>query len=74
MGPRGIRTCIAVIPVLNGYGQVTYFQGSGNVNDFIEPATKSLKRMSFEIQSVRGDTINMQGGHWIAVFVLGLRP
>ena len=74
MGPRGIRTCIAVIPVLSGYGQITYFQGSGNVNDFIEPATKSLKRMSFEIQSVRGDTINMQGGHWIAVFVLGCRP
>ena len=74
MGPRGIRTCIAVIPVVSGYGQMTVFQGNGNPHDYIEPATKSLKRLSFELQSVRGDVINMRGGHWIAVFVLGLRP
>ena len=74
LGPRGIRTCIAVIPVVSGYGQMTVFQGNWNPNDDIEPATKSLKRLSFKLLSVRGDVIDMQGGHWIAVFVIGLRP
>ena len=74
MGPRGIRTCIAVIPVTSGYGQMTVFQGNGNPHDYIEPATRSLKRLSFELQNVRGDVIDMQGGHWIAVFVIGQRP
>ena len=53
---------------------MTVFQGNGNPNDYIEPATKSLKRLSFELQSVRGDVIDVQGGRWIAVFVIGLRP
>ena len=53
---------------------MTVFNGNGSPWDNIEPATKSLKRLSFEIQSVRGDVIDMRGGHWIAVFVIGLRP
>ena len=74
MGPMGIRTCIAVMPVTQPYGGMTIWQGSGNAHDFIEPATRSLKRMSFEVRSFRNDIINFQGGHWTAVFVIGTRP
>ena len=74
MGPMGIRTCIAVMPVTQPYGGMTIWQGSGNIHDFIEPATRSLKRMSFEVRSFRNDIINFQGGHWTAVFVIGTRP
>ena len=74
MAPRGIRTCIAVIPVTQGYGGRTVWTGNSNVNDFIEPATRTLKRLSFEIRTSRGDLINLQGGHWTAVFAIGPRP
>ena len=74
MGPRGIRTCIAVIPVTQPYGSMTVFQGNGNIHDYIEPATRTLKRMTFEVQSFRGETVDFQGGHWTAVFVIGTRP
>ena len=74
MAPRGIRTCIAVIPVTQGYGGITVWLGNWNVNDFMEPATRTLKRLSFEIKTARGDPINLQGGHWTAVFAIGPRP
>ena len=74
MGPRGIRTAIAVIPVTQPYGGMTNWSGSGNVHDFIEPATRSLKRISFEVQSFRGEIVKFNGGHWAAVFVIGTRP
>ena len=70
----GIRTCIAVMPVTQPYGGMMTWQGSGNAHDFIEPATRALKRMSFEVRSFRNDIINFQGGHWTAVFVIGTRP
>ena len=41
LGPRGIKTCKAVIPVVSGYGQMTVFQGHGNPHDYIEHATES---------------------------------
>ena len=74
MAPRGDWTTIAVIPVTQGYGGTTQWLGNSNVNDFIEPATRTLKRMTFEIKTARGDLINLQGGHWTAVFAIGPRP
>ena len=74
MGPMGIRTYIAVMLVTQLYGGTTIWQGSGNVHDFIEPATRSLKKMTFEVRSFRNDIIDFQGGHWTAVFVIGTRP
>jgi hypothetical protein len=74
MAPRGDRTTVADIPVTQGYGGMTVWLGNSNVNDFIEPATRTLKRLSFEIRTSRGDKINLQGGHWTAVFAIGPRP
>jgi len=74
MGPMGIRTLIGLFPVTQPYGGMTVYQGSGNVHDFIEPATRSIKRMTFEVRSFRNDIIDFQGGHWTAVFVIGTRP
>jgi len=74
MGPMGIRTCVGLFPVTGPYGSMTVYQGSGNVHDYIEPATRSLKRLSFEVRSFRNDIIDFQGGHWTAVFVIGSRP
>ena len=74
MAPRGDRTTIAVIPVTQGYGGMTVWLGNSNVNDFIEPATRTLKRLTFEIRTSRGDKINLHGGHWTAVFAIGPRP
>ena len=51
-----------------------YFSGNGSIHDFIEPATRTLKRLTFEVQSFRGDTINFQGGHWTVAFVISTRP
>jgi hypothetical protein len=53
---------------------MTIWLGNSNVNDFIQPATRSLKRLSFELRTARGDLINLQGGHWTAVFAIGPRP
>ena len=69
MAPRGIRTCIAVIPVIQGYSGMTTWLGNSNTNDFIEPATRTLKRLSFDLRTARGE-----GGHWTAVFAIGPRP
>ena len=74
MGPMGIRICVGFFPVTGPYGSMTIYQGSGNVHDYIEPATRSLKQMSFEVPSFRNDIIDFQGGHWTAVFVIGSRP
>jgi hypothetical protein len=74
IAPRGIRTVIAVVPVTAGYGGMTVWTGNSNVNDFIEPCTRSIRRLSFEIKTSRGDIINLQGGHWTAVFAIGPRP
>ena len=74
MAPRGIRTCIAVIPVTQGYGGMTVWTANSTANDFIEPATRTFKRLSFELRTARGDPINLQGGHWTAVFAMGPRP
>ena len=73
MAPRGTRTCIAVIQVTQGYGGMTVWTGNSNVKDFIEPAIRTLKRLSFELRTARGDLVNLQGGHWTAVFAIGPR-
>ena len=72
--PNGTRTVIAIIPVTQGYGGMTVWLGNSNVNDFIEPATRTLKRITFELRTARGDLIDLQGGHWTAVFAIGPRP
>jgi hypothetical protein len=74
MAPRGVRTCIGVIPVTQGYGGMTVWLGNSNANDFIEPCTRTLKRISFELRTARGDLINLQGGHWTLVLAIGPRP
>ena len=74
MGPMGIRTLIGLFPVTQTYGGMTVYQGSGNIHDFVEPACRCLKRMTFEVHSFRNDIIDFQGGHWTAVFVIGTRP
>jgi hypothetical protein len=75
MGSTGaMRTCIAVMPVIVGYGCVMIYLGSGNPHDFIEPGTRSLKRLSLEIRSSSGDLVDFQGGRYIAVFVVGTKP
>ena len=51
MGSSGVRTCIAVMPCTVGYGNIFVYQGSGNPHDYIEPGTKSLKRITLEIRS-----------------------
>ena len=70
IAPRGIRTCLAVIPVTAGYGALTVWTESSNVNNYIEPATRALRRINFEIKTSRGDRIDLQGGHWTAVFAI----
>ena len=47
---------------------------ASKVNDFIEPATRTLKRLSFELRTARGDLINLQGGHCTLVLAIGPRP
>ena len=74
IAPRGIRTCLAVIPVTSGYGGMTVWTESSNVNNYIEPATRSIRRISFETKTSGGDIINLQGGDWTAVFAIGPRP
>ena len=74
IAPRGIRTCIAVIPVTAGYGSLTVWLGNSNTNDYIEPCTRSLRRINFKLKTSQGDIINLQGGHWMAVFAIGPRP
>ena len=74
IAPRGIRTCLAVIAVTAGYGALNAWTDTGNTNNCIKPATRSLKRFNFEIRTSRGDKINLQGGHWTAVFAIGPRP
>ena len=75
MGSTGaMRTCIAVMPCTVGYGNIFVYVGSGNPHDYIEPGTKSLKRITLEIRSSSGDLVDMQGGRYIAVFVVGTKP
>ena len=62
---------MVVMLVTQPYGGMMIWQGSGNVHDFIEPARSSLKWMSLEVRSFRNDIINLQGGLWTAVFVIG---
>jgi len=75
MGSTGaMRTCIAVMPCTVGYGNIFVYVGSGNPHDYIEPGTKSLKRITLEIRSSSGDLVDFQGGRYIAVFVVGTKP
>ena len=75
MGSSGaMRTCIAVMPCTVGYGSMFVYQGSGNPHDYVEPGTKSLKRISLEIRSSSGDLVDFQGGRYIVVFVVGTKP
>ena len=75
MGSTGaMRTCIAVMPCTVGYGNIFVYVGSGNPHDYIEPGTKSPKRISLEVRSSSGDLVDFQGGRYIAVFVLGTKP
>ena len=57
-----MRTCIAVMPVTVGYGSILVYQGSGNPHDYIEPGTRSLRRISLEIRSSSGGYVDFQGG------------
>ena len=75
MGSTGaMRTCIAVMPCTVGYGGMFVYVGSGNPHDYIEPGTKSLKRITLEIRSSSGDLVDFQSGRYIAVFVVGTKP
>ena len=69
-----MRTCIAVMPCTVGYGNIFVYQGSGNPHDYIEPGTKSLKRITLEIRSSSGDLVDFQSGRYIAVFVVRTKP
>ena len=51
-------------PVTQGYAGMTIWTGKSIANDFIEPCTRSIRRLSFVIRTSRGDIVNLQGGHW----------
>jgi len=69
-----MATCIAVIPCDVSFGGLVNFTGSGNPFDYIDPGTRSLRRITLELRSSKGDLIDTQNGRYICVFVVGNRP
>ena len=74
IGPRGVRTILAKIPVTSPYGSVIQYEHSGHHLDYLSITSGALKTLKFELKDARGNLINLKGGHWSMTLLLTEKP
>ena len=74
IGPRGVRTILAKIPVSSAYGSVIHYEHSGHHLDYLSITAGALKNLRFELRDARGNILDLKGGHWSMTILLTERP
>ena len=64
IGPRGVRTILAKVPVDCGYGGLVQWRGGLSAHDFVEVGVRSLNMMSLELRDAAGRELDLSGTHW----------
>ena len=74
IGPRGVRTILAKIPVQSAYGSIIVYEHSGHVLDYLSITSGALKTLRFELRDARGNLVDLKGGHWSMTILLTEKP
>ena len=63
IGPRGVKSVIARIPVNSTFGNMIYKPHSGLVHDYCECGTHSIRLMQFSLRDANNKEVNLNGGN-----------
>jgi hypothetical protein len=64
LGPRGVRTIVAKVPVNVGYGGLVTWLGTGSEHDYIEAGVSALTSLKLELRDAAGALLNLNNTHW----------
>jgi hypothetical protein len=64
LGPRGVRSIVAKIPVSVGYGGLVTWLGTGSEHDYIEVGVSALTSLKLELRDAAGELLNLNNTHW----------
>jgi hypothetical protein len=64
LGPRGVRTIVAKVPVNVGYGGLVTFTSSGSEHDYIESGVSAISSIELQLKDAAGELLSLNNTHW----------
>jgi hypothetical protein len=64
LGPRGVRTIVAKIPVNVGYGGLVTYLNSGSEHDYIESGVSAISSIELQLKDAEGELLSLNNTHW----------
>ena len=64
LGPRGVRTIVAKVPVNVGYGGLVTYTSSGSEHDYIESGVSAISSVQLQLKDAAGELLSLNNTHW----------
>ena len=73
IGPRGVRTALIKIPIVEPLGNMVHVATNGLEHDYVTVSSRTLRLLRFQLRDAFGELVDMKGGHYSFTLIFAER-